>query len=515
MAVEQTEIALSVSGEEATARAMENVAKKMEGVARASKNVADASKATTKATAEVAAATEQLTPATTRATAGFAKFGPAIGIVAQGLGSMNGAAGQSVQVLGAAAGAVAGLTSAFGPLGLAIGVASAAFTIYQKIVGDAAERTKELAQRQEQAREAATRLALANSLEGRTRALLDANEAQRTRNELLSTEEGLQVRILDVTQQINSLGGGFSGSFTGRDAGRIGELESQRSELQRQLAEAIRKREREERGGGGGRRPERADESSLAPVVRDDWYNNTAPTVGELADAERAAFDRNAEGKLAAQNQQRDVQLAAEAAEAQRRYNQINAEGLRIAQDRSKEREREIEQLSQVTDMWGNLAGVMAGSVAGALEAVAKGEMSLGQAFRKVIAERLKGTAIEESVLALVSLAKAASLSVWNPAGAAQELTAAALHGQAAAMAGAGAGIAYAIGSGGGGGGGGKSSAAPSSQPTRDTSAQASGDGGRVINITFGSPVVTASTIAELGRELKTAIVTAEARGWA
>jgi hypothetical protein len=65
-------------------------------------------------------------------------------------------------------------------------------------------------------------------------------------------------------------------------------------------------------------------------------------------------------------------------------------------------------------------------------------------------------------------------------------------------------------GGGGGGGGGGVSAAAAS--PTRDTSQSASGGGDKNITIYFGSPVVTATTVAELGREIKSAILVADAR---
>lgn len=502
MTVEKTEIALSVTGEEATARAMQNVARSMASVQTATAKVNEAQKVQSITAASV--------------TAQFARLGPAVGIVSQGLGAMNGTLGKVGTVLGSTTSAIAGMTAGFGPLGIALGVVSAAFTAYNFVVKDAEEKSKAL--------EAAAREAT-KSLADQARAIRSAREQREADRLTMETEEGLLVRLAHARAEYNQrLSDAPMASSTVQAELRVAALERQLADAQAMAAagdELRRAREETERmiadaeamgdvldRGDGGRRRERRDESSLEPVVREDQ----GPTVGEIESARRESEFAAMAGKLEAMDQQLEVQRAAEAAEAQERYNQINAEGLRIAQDRAKERELEIEQLGMVTDMWGNLAGVMAGSVAGALEAVAKGEMSLGQAFRKVIADRLKGTAIEESVMALVSLAKAASLSVWNPAGAAQELTAAALHGQAAAMAGAGAGIAYAIGSGGGGGGG---SAAPSSQPTRDTSAQPSGSGERVININFGSPVVTASTIAELGRELKTAIVTAEAKGWA
>lgn len=509
MAVEKTEIALSVTGEAATAKALDNVRASLKSVESETKKVSAAQQSQGSATAAV--------------TSGMARLAPAIGIVSQGLGTMNGTLGKVGTVLGATTSAVAGMTAGFGPLGIAIGLASAAFTAYNFVVKDAEEKSRAL----EQAARDATK-----SLADQARAIRSAREQRDADRLTMETEEGLLVRLAHARADYNRrLADAPLASSTIRAQRRVQELERQLADAESMSAAARRMaadREKfmrdldmaqtlldaEEADRHARSRPERADESSLAPVVRDDWYNNTAPTVAEMAEAERSAADRAAQGKLEAQDQQMEIQLSAEAAEAQRRYNAINAEGLRIAKDRSDEREREMEQLGQVTDMWGNLAGVMAGSVAGALEAVAKGEMSLGQAFRKVIAERLKSTAIEEAVMAIVSLAKAASYSSWAPKAAADEMTAAALHSQAAAMAGAGAGIAYAIGSGGGGGGGGKSSAAPSSQPTRDTSAQSSGEGGRVINVMFGSPVITATTTAELGRTIRDAITTSESR-WA
>ncbi len=135
--------------------------------------------------------------------------------------------------------------------------------------------------------------------------------------------------------------------------------------------------------------------------------------------------------------------------------------------------------------------------------------MSLGKAVKQVVGQRLEALAIEESILAIAATAKAIGASVWNPGAAAGFWAEAASHAKAAVAAGAGAAI---LGSGGGGGGGGSSSAAPAAAPTRDTSSAAPADQSRNITVYFGSPVVTATTVAELGREIKSAILTADAR---
>ncbi len=493
MTVEKTEIALSVTGEEATARAMQNVARSLGSVQTATAKVTEAQKVQTTTAASV--------------TAQFARLGPAVGIVSQGLGAMNGTLGKVGTVLGSTTSAIAGMTAGFGPLGIALGVVSAAFTAYNFVVKDAEEKSKAL----EQAARDATK-----SLADQARAIRSAREQREADRLTMETEEGLLVRLAHARAEYNQrLSDAPLASSTVQAELRVTALERQLADAQSMAAagdDLRRAREETERmiadaEAMGDVRPDRRANPSAA---RDRQRENMRG-LGRMWDDSQRANEARAGTQLGT------IDPAADnAAKAQERYNQINAEGLRTAQDRNAERALELEQLQMVTNTYADLASVMGGSVVSAIDAVAKGEMSLGAAFKNIVAERLKALALEEAVLALVSLAKAASLSVWNPDGAAKELTAAALHGQAAAAAGAGAAVAYGIGSiGGGGGGGGARSNAPSSQPTRDTSAQSSGSGERVININFGSPVVTASTIAELGRELKTAIVTAEARGWA
>lgn len=491
MTVEKTEIALSVTGEEATARAMQNVARSMASVQTATAKVNEAQKVQSITAASV--------------TAQFARLGPAVGIVSQGLGAMNGTLGKVGTVLGSTTSAIAGMTAGFGPLGIALGVVSAAFTAYNFVVKDAEARSEALAT----ATKNATR-----SLTDQVRAIQEASRVRREEQELLSSEEGLAVRVAEAYRELARANQAADTAGAQRARASLASLEAQRSELNqsrllREQAAADRRQVEEDIANAealglirGERRANPSAERERQRAEEDAWRGMISGLSG---------MDTGAEARISG-----EMDAEEQAAEAQRRFNQINAEGLKIAQARNEERALELEQLQAVTDTYGNLASVMGGSVVSAIDAVAKGEMSLGAAFKNIVAERLKALALEESVLALVSLAKAASLSVWNPDGAAKELTAAALHGQAAAAAGVGAGLAYAIGGGpGGGGGGGGGSSAPSSQPTRDTSAQPSGPSERVININFGSPVVTASTIAELGRELKTAIVTAEAKGWA
>lgn len=492
MTVEKTEIALSVTGEEATARAMQNVARSMASVQTATAKVNEAQKVQSVTAASV--------------TAQFARLGPAVGIVSQGLGAMNGTLGKVGAVLGSTTSAIAGMTAGFGPLGIALGVVSAAFTAYNFVVKDAEARSEALAT----ATKNATR-----SLTDQVRAIQESSRVRREEQELLSSEEGLAVRVAEAYRELARANQAADTAGAQRARASLASLEAQRSELNqnrllREQAAADRRQVEEDIANAEAlgliRGERRANPSAERERQRAEMRR-----LGQMWDDSQRANQERAGTQLGTVDPSAD-----NAARAQERFNKINADGLKIAQARNEERALELEQLQAVTDTYGNLASVMGGSVVSAIDAVAKGEMSLGAAFKNIVAERLKALALEEAVLALVSLAKAASLSVWNPAGAAQELTAAALHGQAAAAAGAGAGIAYAIGSGGGGGGGGGGgSAAPSSQPTRDTSAQPSGPGERVININFGSPVVTATTIAELGRDLKSFIVTAEARGWA
>lgn len=497
MAEEKVEVALAVSGEAVVGRALDNTASKLEGVTKATKQVAEASQATARATASVTAATEAASSATVRATAGFAKFGPTLGIVAQGMSTMGGATGQVTQVLGAASGAVAGLTTAFGPLGLALGAIGAAFTVYQRIVAAAREETEQLAQSQRDALEFSRQYADAMSTEGRIRRAQQQNQLNADRNRLLGSEEGLLVRIQDLTEQI------ASARASDDRAWFAGALERRRDQLRAELAELRAERDAQTRParGGGAKEPARGgarrqpERESLSGMFRDIQQGQ-----GQLEGEQLGTIDVAEEEFLEA------AQRKADAVGMQTKA----TDELTAAQERANAQQLLfLDGINASIESAGRYAGIVGGAVIGAISAAIKGEMSLGKAIKQVVGERLEALAIEESILAIAATAKAIGASVWNPAAAAGFWAEAASHAKAAVAAGAGAAI---LGGGGGGGGGGSSSAAPAAAPTRDTSSAAPADQSRNITVYFGSPVVTATTVAELGREIKSAILTADAR---
>jgi hypothetical protein len=492
VAVEKTEIQLSVSGEATTASAMDNVTRKLDGVTKATKQVAEASQATARATASVTAATEAASSATVRATAGFARFGPTLGIVAQGMSTMGGATGQVTQVLGAASGAVAGLTTAFGPLGLALGAIGAAFTVYQRIVAAAREETEQLAKTQRDALEFSRQYADAMSTEGRIRRAQQQNQLNADRNRLLGSEEGLLVRIQDLTEQI------ASARASDDRAWFAGALERRRDQLRAELAELRAERDaqtRPARGGGGG--------GGSAVDLR-----------GVLGAAERLSAEPGMNEGFGAPSGESMINSQTEAfAAASERLNEINAAGNKELEYRNQLMAEQAELTRQSIEEVGAYASILTGPVVDGLAAAVRGEMSLAQAMKRVVSQRLQAIAIEEAVLAIVATAKALGASVLNPASAAAFWAEAATHAKAAAAAGVGAAVSGAIGmAGGGGGGGGGGVSAAAASPTRDTSQSASGGGDKNITIYFGSPVVTATTVAELGREIKSAILVADAR---
>lgn len=108
------------------------------------------------------------------------------------------------------------------------------------------------------------------------------------------------------------------------------------------------------------------------------------------------------------------------------------------------------EAMDKVKDMGVNALGSFAGAMWDVADAAIMGSESFGMAMAKMVKSTLLGVAQQATVLAVFSLAKAAS-NWWNGVGAAKELEAAALYGAVAAIAGgAGLGVSAGIKSGGG-----------------------------------------------------------------
>lgn len=148
------------------------------------------------------------------------------------------------------------------------------------------------------------------------------------------------------------------------------------------------------------------------------------------------------------------------------------------------------------------LLGGLANAFAGAVKAAVAGEKGFGEALAGMLEDVLFSVGTQATVLSLMELGRAvADAASFNAAGAAAHAAAAAIFAGVAALAFAGgAGIAAA--SAGGGASAGAAAAPASPQPANDNSSGST----NIYNINFSGQVVTASTHAELGRELESAI---------
>jgi hypothetical protein len=520
MAEEKTEIALSVSGEAVVGRALDNTANKLEGVETATKHVTQANVAASKSTAQVAA--------------GFERFQSTIGVVGQGLGRLSPTLGAMTAQFGATTGAAAGASSAFGALGgIAAGAAGGAAILataarsldeqFRKVSQSGRSLSDELAAGFGASSKASGAMRSFDALvsdvfgtDGFTGLVNEAGQAVRAFGGLagsvfadVTLAASTMLRSLAMAKDYLSDGNfdaaamalyaGVSGvadvaagagDRAGRGAavGMVGGIAVGSAGGQRGSASA-----KPPAGGGARRAPIERD--SLAGMFRDVRQGQS-----ELAGEQLGTVDVGEETFLAA------AQAKADAIGMQTKA----TADLTAQQELATQAQNEfLQSMDASIESAGRYAGIVGGAMIGAIQAAIKGEMSLGKAVKQVVGQRLEALAIEESILAIAATAKAIGASVWNPAAAAGFWAEAASHAKAAVAAGAGAAI---LGGGGGGGGGGSSSAAPAAAPTRDTSSAAPADQSRNITVYFGSPVVTATTVAELGREIKSAILTADAR---
>lgn len=521
MAEERVEVALAVSGEAVVGRALDNTASKLEGVEQATKQVSQANVAATKTTAQVAA--------------GFERFQSTIGVVGQGLGRLSPALGAMTAQFGATTGAVAGASSAFGALG---GVAAGA-------AGGAAILLTAARSLDEQFRKvSASGRSLSDEFAAGFGASSRASGAMRSFDALVSDvfgTDGFSGLVNEAGQALRAFGGLAGSVFADVTLGAstmlralamakdylsegnfdaaamalyagvsgvsdiaagAGDRAGRGAAIGMAGGIAVGAAGGEARGGGakeparGGarRQPER---ESLSGMFRDIQQGQ-----GQLEGEQLGTIDVAEEEFLEA------AQRKADAVGMQTKA----TDELTAAQERASAQQLLfLDGINASIESAGRYTEIVGGAMVGAIAAAIKGEMSLGKAVKQVVGQRLEALAIEESILAIAATAKAIGASIWNPAVAADYWAEAATHAKAAVAAGAGAALLGAAGGGGGGGGGG-SSAAPSAAPTRDTSSAAPTDQTRNITVYFGSPVVTATTVAELGREIKSAILTADAR---
>lgn len=167
--------------------------------------------------------------------------------------------------------------------------------------------------------------------------------------------------------------------------------------------------------------------------------------------------------------------------------------------------------LAASAQMGDALLGGIANAFAGAAKAAITGQKSFGEALAGMLEDTLFSIGTQAIVLSVFEFARAiADAASLNAAGAAGHAAAGVAFAAVAALAFAGgAGLAAANPSAAASAGAGSSSSPASPAPANDN-----GGGGttNIYNITFGGQVVTASTHAELGRQLESSINQGRAR---
>lgn len=149
MTIEQMEIGLVVSGEEAAAKGMDTAADAADRLQKATQNIAKAAEAagralTQNANQSRAAGTALSGVGSAAGLAGtkLATFGSTLGMAAQGIGRMNAGAGQMVSVLASAVGSISTMRAALGPVGLALSLATTAFGLITSAMSRAREESE-------------------------------------------------------------------------------------------------------------------------------------------------------------------------------------------------------------------------------------------------------------------------------------------------------------------------------------------------------------------------------------
>ncbi|AKF08891.1 hypothetical protein [Sandaracinus amylolyticus] len=147
------------------------------------------------------------------------------------------------------------------------------------------------------------------------------------------------------------------------------------------------------------------------------------------------------------------------------------------------------------------VTGVIVGGLTDALTAIIAGEKSAGDAFKGLLASFLEFISEQAALKAAYEAAAAIeSFATQDYAGGAQHIAAALAYGAVAVAAGAGAAVLS------------QPSASSQDKPSGpEERAESEGRGGDTV-INFNSPVVTASTRAELGRDLRSMVREADAR---
>lgn len=477
-------------------------------------------------TESAAVAADRLAARQTAAATAAIAFGQRLAAASnavQGITSALGVEGQAAGLIGKitqTSVAMAQLGASFGPqgelVGGIIGAAIPAIGAIMEAIDSLNERNaawdEQLRGIEEgqQAAEEATRQSTA-AINEQSDALANASENMRRFIESLSTG-GIQRQAQDSSARITELSDQLArvndelrslGDVQGAAAAdRMLGLQDRARELTTEIAAASDQFEEARgllsetesrparRGGGGARRREEApqtaavDEGDAMAVVRDIIREQNAALAEQLDLKEEL---------IGIADKQRDVEAATAAARAEQHEAELERQTeLKDSLIESADKQREVADRQRQEYM--GVTSVIAGGLNDALQAIIAGNKTAEEAFTGLLASFLKYISEQSMLKAIYEYAEAiASFASYKYDQGAQHLAAGIAYTAVAVAAGAGAAALSAP----------SAKGAGEEKPASPESGRGDGGkGGGDIVINWNSPVVTASTRAELGRDM-------------
>lgn len=273
------------------------------------------------------------------------------------------------------------------------------------------------------------------------------------------------------------------------------------AELARAANEAAGAETGRSRGGGGGRRSAREQEERMR--AEEEARQRNLELQNLMMDALIATMDGEdaINAILSEQNEEREKALALIEAEGEAKMARMEEERRRVEEEmelqeqlseKLQEAARAAEEAEQAQiEQISSVNQVIVGGLTDALSAVIAGQKSAEEAFAGMLASFLAYISEQAALEAAINFAQAiAAFARYDMGAGGQHLAAGVAFTAVAVAAGAGAAALSAP-------------ATPSAEPEENRGSRDSdrGGGGQVI-INWNSPVVTATTRAELGREM-------------
>lgn len=498
---EPIQIQVEFTGAQEAARAADTVSGRLD-------NMSTRTEAASRSAQDLAA---RQTAAATAAIAFGQRLAAAANAI-QGVASALGVEGQAAGLLGKitqTSAAMAQLGATFGPQGALVGgIVGAAIPAIQGFISVTDQQVESMreaavaAREEQQAQEALTdrilgQLAARRQVQAQMRgegfaspeaARQAATTAQATISDLEAMVERLrrtgQQLGVDTSERIRGLEDRIA-----RERGLLAGATQAEQSLVSRAEEAAPAR----RGGGGRRRAETpqaaaVDEGDAMAVVRDIIAEQNAALREQAEIMEQL-------NRLKDEAQTKDAQLAQQRAEEAAAELERQSE-LKDALIESTDKQREV--ADRQRQEYQAVTGVIVGGLNDALQSIISGQKTAGEAFEGLLASFLKYISEQSMLKAIFEYAEAiASFASYKYDQGVQHLAAGVAYTAVAVAAGAGA-VALAQPSGG----------AQGEQKPASPEAGAAGEGGRGgdVVINWNSPVVTAGTRAELGRDMASMI---------